>query len=151
MKLVLGWYFGDDILGQEIPSLYDFYAVLLYCMIEEKICNFTVNRDHSNKSQETFVVTYTCRHSSGPNYSATAADWNTGMNCPLEYLQVSATTLVLALLLTVKLQFFPYTCLFAFQKHNNYNCFKKEWLEHASRITHKPVRFIHTQLCSVQH
>jgi len=36
------------------------------------------------------VVAYTCRYSSGPlnPNSATAIDWNIGINCPLEYLQV---------------------------------------------------------------
>ena len=42
------------------------------------------------------LVAYTCRYSSGPLIpnSATAADRNIGTNCPLEYLQVWATTLV---------------------------------------------------------
>jgi len=30
-----------------------------------KSCNFTVNRDHINKSKETRVVAYTSRYSSG--------------------------------------------------------------------------------------
>ena len=37
----------------------------LQCPNNTSICNFTVNRNHSYKSKETRVVTYTCRYSSG--------------------------------------------------------------------------------------
>ena len=42
------------------------------------------------QNKATRVVAYTCRYSSGPLIpnSATATDWNIGINCPLEYLQV---------------------------------------------------------------
>jgi len=45
------------------------------------------------KSKETGVVADTCRYSSGSN-SATTTVLNLGINFPLEYPQVSATTLV---------------------------------------------------------
>jgi len=42
------------------------------------------------ESNKTRVVPYTCRYSSGPLIPnlATATDWNIGINCPQEYLQV---------------------------------------------------------------
>ena len=55
-----------------------------------KICNFTVNRD------ETTVVAYTCRYSSGkliPIFQSVVVA-ELGIKGPLEYLQVQATTLV---------------------------------------------------------
>ena len=69
-----------------------------------KIC-FIGNRDHINKSEETRVVAYSCRYSSG---------------------QVSATTLVSSLFIYMipidcKITNFPYTCLFTFL---NYACLK---------------------------
>ena len=66
-------------------------------------------------SKETRVVAYTCRYSSGPLIpnSATAIDWNIGINCSLQYLQVSLFLHFLFIwsLLPVKLQNFS-LCLF---------------------------------------
>ena len=70
--------------------------------------------------------------------SAPATVWNTGINCPIEYLQVSATTLVSQFAIyIISIDYrliFPYTCLFAFWKHNNYG-----WLIHVCRFKRKNV------------
>ena len=82
------------------------------------------------KSKETRVITYTCRYSSGPLIpnSATVTDWNIGINRPLEYLQVYATTIVSLLFIYVipiacKITkiFLILVCLL-FWKHHNFSC-----------------------------
>jgi len=77
------------------------------------------------------MVANTCRYFSGPLIpnSATVTVWNIGIKCLLEYLQVSATTLVSFLfiymiLLTVKLQIFLISVCLLFKKHND--CFKRK-------------------------
>jgi len=57
--------------------------------------------DHINESKETRVVAYTCRYSSGqliPIFQSVAV---VGIKGPLEYLQVSATTLVSLLFISM--------------------------------------------------
>ena len=44
---------------------YALVAKKLINRYKEKLVTFTVSRDHSNKSRETRVVTYTCRYFSG--------------------------------------------------------------------------------------
>ena len=85
------------------------------------------------------MVAYTCRYSSGPLIpnSATTTAWNIGINCPLEYLQVLATTFVSSLLfmwspLTVKLQISLILVCLLFWKHNNYG-----WLIRAHHFKRK--------------
>ena len=62
------------------------------------------------------MVGYTHSYSSGhliPNL-ATATDWNIEFNCPLEYMQVSATTLV-SLLWSFLIDYkIANTCFFTF-------------------------------------
>ena len=78
------------------------------------ICDFTVNRNHINKKLEARVVAYTNRYSSGPLIPnlPTAAVLNLGINCPIEYVQVSATILVSLLLFSTYITNFPYTWFF---------------------------------------
>ena len=50
-----------------IDKNFENYRLSICCIhtYKKKICNFTGNTDHINKSKETRVVAYTCRCSSG--------------------------------------------------------------------------------------
>ena len=111
------------------------------------------------------MVADTCRYSGRPLFnSATAIVWNIGINCPLENLQVSDTTLVSLLFIYMipidsKIINFLYTCLFTFfeKKLQLVNLHtplqKKEWLVYNSRISywnaHKPVCFVLSYVLSI--
>jgi len=54
-----------DAFHTNFAKLFTFENKSSYTSIR-KICNFTGNRDHINKSKETRVVAYICRYSSEP-------------------------------------------------------------------------------------